>query len=191
MGIPMEGFFDGADIVFGTSAPATTAAAQGVLVEASIPSTGPVPIGEGTHTDRVSEATPIPVETLTPQEGIIPPIVAQTEDASPTTPLVISTSDLFAALSLAVKHGSSLVVTPSSIPSSTTRGPDANLSSKGSKDVLQDPDDEPTKKKKVSNSDEEESVDSETEFMGVPLSPLFLLSFFLSFCYLHFIYLFV
>ena len=69
MGTPMEGFFDGADIVFETPAPAT---AQGVLAEAPIPSTGPVPIGEGTYIERVSEATPIPAETLTPQEGVIP-----------------------------------------------------------------------------------------------------------------------
>ena len=72
-----------------------------------------------------------------------------------------------------MKDGSSLVVTPSSNPSSATRGPDADLSSEGSEDALEDLDDEPTKKKRISDFDEEESVDSETEFMGVPLSPLF------------------
>lgn len=156
MGAPMEGFFDGADIVLRTPAPATPAATQGVLVEAPIPSIGPVPIGEGTHAEWVSEAIPIPAKTLTPQEGVIPPFAAQTKVASPTGPLVISTSDPFAALSQVVKDGSSLVVTPSSIPSSTTCGPNADLSSEGSEDVLEDPDDEPSKKKRVSDSNKDE-----------------------------------
>ena len=77
------------------------------------------------------------------------------------------------------------MVTPSSIPSSATRGPDADLSSEGSKDVLADPDDEPIIKKRISESNEEESADSETKFMGMclflPFStkfppPVFLLS---------------
>ena len=72
-----------------------------------------------------------------------------------------------------MKDGSSLVVAPSSIPSSATRRPNANLSFKGSKEVFEDPDDEPTKKKRISDSNEEESVDFETEFMSVPLSPFF------------------
>ena len=170
MGAPMEGFFDGANVVFGTPASAAPTTAQGVPIKAPIPSTRLVLIGEGTHTERVSKATPIPTETLTPQEGVIPPSAAQTEVASPTTPLVISTSDPFAALSQAVKDGSSLVVTPSSIPSSAMHGPNADLSSEGSEDVLEDPNDEPTKKKRISDSDEEESVNSETEFMGMPFS---------------------
>ena len=77
---------------------------------------------EGTHTRKVSEATPIPTKTFTPQEVATPPATVQTEVASPVTPLVISTSDPFAVLSQAVKDGSSLVVTPSSIPSSATCG---------------------------------------------------------------------
>ena len=81
-----------------------------------------------------------------------------------------STSDPFVALSQAVKDGSSLVVTPSSIPCSIACEPDADLSFEGSKDVLEDLDDEPTKKKRISDSYEEESVDSETEFMDMPLS---------------------
>jgi len=48
-----------------------------------------------------------------------------------------------------MKDGSSLVVTPSSIPGSATRGPDVDLSSEGSKDVLEDPDDEPILKKRI------------------------------------------
>ena len=168
MGTAMEGFFDGADMVFEavTLAPPTTA--QGVPAEASILSTEPIPIGEGTYTKGISKTTliptktltlqeiapipsiepvpigkgtymkgisetaPIPVKTLTPQEGVVPPAVVQTEVASPATPLVISTSDPFATLSQVMKDGSSLVVTLSSIPSSATRGPNANLSSGGS-----------------------------------------------------------
>ena len=78
-----------------------------------------------------------------------------------------------------MKDDFSLVVTPSSIPSSATRGLDANLSSEGSKDVLEDPDDEPTIKKRIFEFDEKESVDSETEFMGMCLFLPFLLSFLL------------
>ena len=174
----LRSFFDGADVVFRTTAFATLAAAQGVSAEAPIPSTESVPIGEGTHT-----------EALTPQEGVISPTTAQTEVASPATPLVISTSDPFAALSQAVNDSSSLVVTPSSIPSSTTYRPDADLSSEGSEYVLEDPNDEPTKKKRIFYSNEEESVDSETKHMGMCLFSLFFFAKFLppSFCYLPFI----
>ena len=175
----LRSFFDRADVVFGTTA---FAAAQGVSAEAPIPSTESVPIGEGTHT-----------EALTPQEGVISPTTTQTEVASPATPLVISTSDPFATLSQAVNDSSSLVVTPSSIPSSTTCGPDADLSSEGSEYVLEDPNDKPTKKKRIFYSNEEESVDSETKHMGMCLFSLFFFAKFLppSFCYLPFIDTFV
>ena len=153
--------------MFRTITSAASAAAQGVSAEAPIPSTKLAPM-EGTHTEGVTEDTPISVETLIPQEGTIPS-AAQPEVASPTTSLVISTDDPVAALSQAVKDGSSLVITPSSIPSSTTRGPDADLSSEGSEDALEDPDDEPTIKRRTSEFDEEESADSETEFMGMCL----------------------
>ena len=73
-----------------------------------------------------------------------------------------------------MNDGSSLVVTPSSIPSSTTRGPNMDLSSKGFKDFLEDPDDEPVLKKRISDSDEEKDAPAETEFMGMCLSPFFL-----------------
>ena len=71
------------------------------------------------------------------------------------------------ALSQAVKDGSFLVVTHSSIPSSTTRGPDANLSSEGSEEVLKNFDDEPTTKKRISDSDEEEGDKHKAEAMGM------------------------
>ena len=44
--------------------------------EAHIPSAKLVPRDESNHTKRVSEATPIPAETLTPQEGVIPSATA-------------------------------------------------------------------------------------------------------------------
>ena len=172
MGAPMGGFFDGANIVFATPVP--SAAAPGVPAEAPSLPTKLVPIDEGTHTGKVSEATPILAETHSPQEVVTPPATVQTEAASPTTSLVISTSDPFVALSQTVKDGSSLIVTPSSIPSSATRGPNMDLSSEGFEDVLEDPDDEPVLKKKISDSDEEEDAPAETKFMSMCLSPFFL-----------------
>ena len=71
IGVPMEGFFEGADVMFGTIAFATSAIAQRVVVEAPIPSTKPVPM-EGTHTKGIGEDTPISTETPIPQEGVIP-----------------------------------------------------------------------------------------------------------------------
>lgn len=54
-----------------------------------------------------------------------------------------------------MKDRSSLVVTSSSIPSSATRGPDVDLSfDKEFEEVLDDSDDEPTMKMRVSNFDE-------------------------------------
>ena len=111
---------------------------------------------------------------------VTPPATVQTKAASPATPFVIFTSDPFATLCQAVKDGSSLVVTLSSIPSSATRGPDEDLSSEGSEDILEDPDDEPILKKRISDSDDEEDAPPETEFMGMCLSPFFLFFFLLS-----------
>ena len=74
-----------------------------------------------------------------------------------------------------MKDGFSLVVTHSSICSSTTRGPDADLSTEGSKDVLKNPDNKPILKKRISDFDDKESVVAETEFMGMcPFLFLFL-----------------
>ena len=168
----MEGFFYGADVAFAT--PTTPAAAHGVPAEAPIPPSKLVPKEEGTHTERVSETTPIPARTPISLEGVIP-ATAQTEATSPILPFVISTSDPFAALSQTVKNGSSLVVTLYSIPSSVTCGPDANLSSEESEDILEDPEDKPIPKKRISNSDEEESAPLKIEFMG--MCPFFLFPF--------------
>ena len=82
-----------------------------------------------------------------------------------------------------MKDGSSLVVTLSSIPSSATHGPDADLSFEGSEDVLEDPNDEPTMKKMASDFEEEESVEHEAEFMGMHL--LIFLSSLLFYIYIY------
>ncbi|KAF3964766.1 hypothetical protein CMV_010985 [Castanea mollissima] len=86
--------------------------------------------------------------------------------ATPAAPQGVPTEE-------AVKDGSSLVVTPSSISSSTTRGLDADLSSEESEDILKDLDDEPTKKKRVSKFEGEEEEDSEheVEFMETSEEP--------------------
>ena len=99
MGTPMEGFFDGANVVYEAMASASPTDTQGVPVEAPIPSTELVPIDESTHIKRVSEPALILAKTLTLQKGAIPPTVAQTKVNSPATPLIISTSDPFTALS--------------------------------------------------------------------------------------------
>ena len=133
----MEGFFGGVEF----ATPATSTATHGVPVETFTSPTEPVPIDEGTYTGEVSEVTAPPAETPSVQRGATPPTTTQIE-TTPVTPLVISIDDPFAALSQAVKDGSSLVVTPSSIPISTTREPDADLSSKEFEDILKDPDDD-------------------------------------------------
>ena len=119
------------------------------------------------------------------QRGATPPAATQIK-TTPITPLVISTGDPFAALSQAVNDSSSLVVTPSSIPISATRGPDADLSSEESEDILEDPDDEPVLRRRIFESKEE-------EFMGMCFPPphpsffFFWLSSLFPFClYVHF-----
>ena len=84
-----------------------------------------------------------------------------------------------------MKDDSSLVVTPSSIPSSATRGLDVDLSfDKGSEEVLEDSEDEPVMKTRVSDSDEDsDGGGQETEAMGMCLLSLenLLFLFFVSF----------
>ena len=50
MGTLMGGFFDVADVVFKTATSTPSIAAQGVPIEAPIPSTELVTVGEGTYT---------------------------------------------------------------------------------------------------------------------------------------------
>ena len=175
MGVPMEGFFDGAEAVVATPAPP---AAHKTPAKTPTPFAKPVP-REGTHVEGVGETTPLLSERPTPSEGAIPPAAVQTKITSSVLPFVISTSDPFAAISQAAKGGASLVVTPSSIPSSATNGPDSDLSSEGSDDIFEDPDDAPVLKKRISDSDEEGSASPEPDFMGMYLSsPSFFSSFF-------------
>ena len=108
MGVPMEGFFDGAEAVLVTPAPPT---AHKTPAKTPTPSAEPVP-REGTHVEGVGETTPLPAERFTPSEGAIPPVVVQTKTTSLVLPLVISTSDPFADISQAAKGSASLVVTP-------------------------------------------------------------------------------
>ena len=184
MGVHMEGFFDGADVAFTKP----TTAAPKVPAKAPTPSAEPVPKEEGSHTEGVGETTPISAETHAPPERTISPTAVQTKTASPAQPLVIFSSDPFAALSQAAKDSASLVVTHSSIPGSATRGPNTDLSSEGSDDILKDPDDAPILKKRISYSGEEESASPEPDFMGICLlffsvkfALLFLFFFFLFF----------
>ena len=138
---------------------------------------------------RVSESAFIPTKTPTPLKGVTSTAASQTESASPVMPPIISISNPFVSLSQAVKDGSTLVVTPSSIPSSAIRGPDADLSSnEGSKEVLEDSEDEPTMKKRVSDSDEEDSDKHKTESISMYLLPLLGLLFhpILYYCHLLF-----
>ena len=139
MGVPMEGFFDGAEAVLGTPVPL---AADKTPAKTSTPSAELVP-REGTHVEGVGETTPLLAERPTPSEGAIPPAAVKAKTTSPVLPLVISTSDPFAAISQAAKGSASLVVTPSSIPGSATRGLDPDLSLEGSDDIFEDPDDAP------------------------------------------------
>ena len=166
----MEDFFDRADVVFATPAPSV--AAHRIPAKAPIPSSELVPRKESTYIEKVSETTPIFAKTPTPQEEVIPAAV-QTETASLILSLVISTSDPFVALSQAVKDGSSLVVTPCSIPSSATHGPDADLSFEESKDILEDPEDKPVLKKRNFDFNEEERASPKIEFVGIFVSFFF------------------
>ena len=163
----MEGFFDGANVAFVTPAPST--ATHKAPAKAPTPSVEPVPKEEGTHTEGVGKTTPLPAETPAPPARAISPTAIQTKTAPFVLPLVISTSDPFAVISQAAKGGASLVVTPSSIPDSATHGPDTNLSSEGSDDILKDPDDAPILKKRIFDFDEEESASPEPDFMGTYL----------------------
>ena len=97
MSVPMEGFFDGVDVVFAT--PASSTATYEAPAKALTPSAEPVPREEGTHTEGVGETTPLPTETPAPPERAISSITVQTKTAPSILPLVISTSDPFAVIS--------------------------------------------------------------------------------------------
>ena len=69
MGVPMEGFFDGADVVFAMPAPSTVV--HKAPAKAPTPSAEPVPREKGTHTEGVGETIPLPTETPVPPERTI------------------------------------------------------------------------------------------------------------------------
>ena len=139
--------------------------------------------------DSLLQRVPFLLSLFTPSEGAIPPVVVQTKTTSPVLSLVISTSDPFADISQAAKGSALLVGAPSSIPSSATRGPDLDQSSKGSVDIFEDPDDAPVLKKTISDSDEVSSASFEPDFMGMylpsPLSFIFLFFFPVFVLHLH------
>ena len=64
MGLPMEGFFDGAEAVLATPAPPT---AHKTPAKTPTPFAEPVP-REGTHVERVGKTTPLLAERPTPSE---------------------------------------------------------------------------------------------------------------------------
>ena len=68
-----------------------------------------------------------------------------------------------------MKDSSSLVVTLSSIPSFATHGADANLSSEGFEEFFEDSNDEPTVKKRISDSNEKEGDEHEVEALSTYL----------------------
>ena len=70
MGVPMEGFFDRADVVFATLAP--SAAAHKDPAKTPTPSAEPV-LREGTHIEGVGEITPLFAETPTPPKRAVSP----------------------------------------------------------------------------------------------------------------------
>ena len=72
-----------------------------------------------------------------------------------------------------------MVVIPSSIPISTTYGLDTTLSFEESKDILEDPDDEPVLGRRISESEEE-------EFMGMCYLSSLLFFFFFPFFFAKF-----
>ena len=118
MGMLVEGFFDGVDVVAEVMA-SSSIAAQGGPTEAQIPPPKPIPTKGSTQAKKVGKSVPIPVEIPTPQKEVTPTYASRTGSASLATPSIISASDPFVALSQAVKDGFSLVVTHS-LPSSAT-----------------------------------------------------------------------
>ena len=65
MGMPMEGFFDEADVMVEAMAFAS-AVAQGTPIKAPIPPPKPISVEESTQTERVGKFIPILAEVPTP-----------------------------------------------------------------------------------------------------------------------------
>ena len=71
MRIPVEGFFDGVDIM-AKAMESTSAIAQGAPTKVPIPSPKPSPIKESARTERVCESVPTLAEIPTPQKEVTP-----------------------------------------------------------------------------------------------------------------------
>ena len=170
--VSMEGFLEGADIIAQAMAFVMAAVAKEVSIEVLVPPFGLVLVEKGSPVEGgiIREFAPFCAELVTPQKGATSPLMTQAESTPPVTPpLVIFASDPFTAL-----------VTPSSIPTSNTRGADVDLSlNEGSKEVLKDFDDEPIVKPQVSNSDEASDDKHGVEAMGMYFQSLLYLIFLL------------
>ena len=71
IGMPMEGFFDGADVMVEAMASASVVA-QGALAKAPISPPKLVSVKESTQTERVGEFVPILTEVPTPKRKSLP-----------------------------------------------------------------------------------------------------------------------
>lgn len=116
-------FFADANVIAKAMAATIAAAASDVSAKATTPSLKSVPVEEGAPVEKKIPEGPglvtegISAEVSTPRKGGTSPTGAKIEEAPLTSPPpIISSSDPFVALSLVVKGGPSLVVTPSSIP---------------------------------------------------------------------------
>lgn len=116
-------FFADANVIAKAMAATIAAAASDVSAKATTPSLKSVPVEEGAPVEEKIPEGPglvtegISAEVSTLRKGGTSPTGAKTEEAPLTSPPpIISSSNPFVALSLVVKGGPSLVVTPSSIP---------------------------------------------------------------------------
>ena len=151
----------------------TTLMAEAVPIEEKASVEEEVPEGLGSTTGGTS------VEATTPLKKGASPIGGQPEGTPFSTPLpVISLDDQFTSLPYAVGGGPSLVVTLSSIPSFATKMLDIEmLPNEASDDVLEDSDDEPIVKTRVSDSEDLSIEEIDAIVVGIDLLSLNLLVF--------------
>ena len=181
----MEEFFASADVV----KDAMDAITGDVSTKARTPPPESVPTGEKAPTkeevlERLSSvAKGSSAVVSTPPKRGVSPIYAGVVEAPFTTPLtIISFGDPFAAFPQVVEYGSTLVVTPSSIPSFATNMPEVKLSpNEASEEVFKDLDDKPVVKTKVSDSKDTSSEEVYAMITGMDSIhlPFLLLFFFL------------
>nr|POF20837.1 hypothetical protein CFP56_14351 [Quercus suber] len=142
----IKGFFDGADLIAEDMASATVATTREVYVKALVPQSEPIFPKEDVSVKEkvIKEFFLVCAKFSTSSKGGVSPMVAQTKGVPiATPPPVVSANDPFATFSQVDRGGSSLVVTPSSIPTSTTQMLDMELSlNKGFNETPKDSDDE-------------------------------------------------